>query len=259
MSRPSTFDAFLGTFRYTVIQSVRNLSAGWFIGVHVLGPLAFLLTSWTILQILGPATITQFVAQTGLNDYIPFVIVGFAFQSVVMMTVYAGVNGIREEQQFGTAEAVFVTPSNKAAWFIGKIAAGFITALISTAAILTVSLLSFSFKLNAQPDVPSAAAATFLTLVGMTLWPTIIFLTGLAFPVEALPAWIQPVSWAFPITHGLVLTRGAALKGYNILAANQLGALASLLILTAIYLPVGYVSFFVFLNKARSRGDLYKY
>src|SRR6266581_6359877 len=182
MSRPSTFDAFLGTFRYTVIQSVRNLSAGWFIGVHVLGPLAFLLTSWTILQILGPATITQFVAQTGLNDYIPFVIVGFAFQSVVMMTVYAGVNGIREEQQFGTAEAVFVTPSNKAAWFIGKIAAGFITALISTAAILTVSLLSFSFKLNAQPDVPSAAAATFLTLVGMTAFG--FALAGLTFLVK---------------------------------------------------------------------------
>src|SRR2546428_9018043 len=112
-------DVFKGSFRYSLIQTFRSLNAGWFIGLEVLGPISFLLTSWTIFQILGQSSLSYFRATSGYADYIPFVILGFAFQAVIMNAAWSGANSIRSEQWSGTVEAVFMTPSSKSAWLLG--------------------------------------------------------------------------------------------------------------------------------------------
>jgi ABC-2 type transport system permease protein len=275
------FDVFKGSFRYSLTQTFRYLNAGWFLGLQVLGPLFFLLTSWTILQILGPSSLAHFTLTSGYTDYIPFVILGFAFQAVIMNAVWSGSNGIRNEQQLGTVEAVFVTPSSKAAWMLGKIAGNIVMALVSTSIVLTVGTLALSFTLKAVPDVLSAVVGVLLTLVGMTafsfalagltflakraedinqvLWTSMVFFTGLAFPVEALPQWAQAISWVFPVTHGLAITRGAILKGYSIFDQNLYFPLMSILVLTVVYIPVGFFSFRTFFDKARRKGALATY
>jgi len=254
-------DVFKGSYRYSMIQTFRYMNAGFFIGLQVLGPIFFLLTSWTILQIIGPSALTTFTATSGYTDYVPFVILGFAFQAVIMNAVWSGANGIRNEQQAGTVEAIFVTPSNKVAWMLGKIAGNITMALVSTTLVLVVGSLVFSFTLRTSPDILSAVVGVLLTLAGMTafafalagltflakraddinqvLWTSLVFFTGLAFPVEALPQWAQAVSWIFPITHGLAITRGAVLKGYSILDSNLTFPIISILLLTIIYIPIG--------------------
>lgn len=164
---------------------------------------------------------------------------------------------------------------------IGKIAGNIAMALVSTAIVLTVGSLALSFTLNALPNILAATVGVLLTLLGMTafsftlggltflakraedinqvLWTSLVFFTGLAFPVEALPQWAQAISWIFPITHGLAITRGAILKGYSILDPNISFALLSILVLTVIYIPIGYFSFKVFFNKARRKGALATY
>lgn len=274
-------DVFKGSFRYSLLQTFRFLNAGWFLGLQVLGPIFFLLTSWTILQILGPSSLAHFTAISGYTSYVPFVILGFAFQAVIMNAVWSGSNAIRNEQQLGTVEAVFVTPSSKVAWMVGKIAGNIAMAMVSTAVVLTVGTLALSFTLDVVPNVLTAIVGVLLTLVGMTafaftlggltflakraddinqvLWTSLVFFTGLAFPVEALPQWAQAISWLFPITHGLAITRGGILKGYGILDSNLSFGLWSILVLTVIYIPVGYFSFRIFFDKARRKGALATY
>src|SRR2546422_8694230 len=125
---------------------------------------------------------------------------------------------------------------------LGKIAGNITMALVSTSIILTVGSLVFSFTLRTTSNIAAATIGVLLTLAGMTafsfalagltflakrtddiyqvLWTSLVFFTGLAFPVEALPQWAQAISWIFPITHGLNVTRGAILKGYSISDSN---------------------------------------
>jgi ABC-2 type transport system permease protein len=271
-------DVFKASFRYSLIQIIRYLNAGWFLGPQVLGPIFFLLTSWTILQILGPTSVLHFAAISGYNAFLPFVIIGFAFQAVVMNAVWAGSDAIRTEQQWGTIEAVFVTPSNKVAWMLGKIAGNVVLALVSTVIVLATGTLALSFSVNATPNLPAAVIGISLTIFGMiafafvlggvafvvkrvedinqVLWTSLVFFTGLAFPIEALPQWAQTVAWAFPITHGLVITRGAILNGYGVLNPSLSFAVESIVLLMLIYVPLGYFSFKIACDRARKRGVL---
>jgi ABC-2 type transport system permease protein len=275
------FRVFLGSFKYSLTQTLRYLSAGWFLGLYVLGPIFFLLTSWTIVKILGNSYISNFQATSGFVDYMPFAIVGFAFQGVIMATAFSGANAIRSEQEFGTLEAVFVTPSSKVAWLGGKISATLVLALVSAALVLAVSIAAFPFMLNLHPDIPAAIFGTLLSVIGMgafsfalagltflvkrgadvtqVLWPSMVFFTGLAFPTEALPGWAQFISQVFPITPGLAITRSAVLNGVSILNPTLGEPLVRIMLLTSVYVPTGYVSFKILFKRALRTGALATY
>jgi len=272
---------FSGSFKYSLTQSVRALNAGWFLGLHIFGPIFFLLTSWTIFNVLGTGLTTRFETLTGLSTYMPFAVLGFAFQSLIMTAVWSGANGIRYEAEIGTLESIFVTPGSKVAWVLGKIAGSLMIALISTGVVLALGVAAFSYESPARPDILTAVLGTLLTLAGMVafafavagltflvkkgddinqvLWPAMVFFSGLAFPVEALPQWGQVFAWIFPITHGLAITRGALLRGYGILDSHLAQPIGSILVLTCIYVPLGYIAFRYFLDKARRKGALATY
>jgi lipooligosaccharide transport system permease protein len=65
-----------------------------------------------------------------------------------------------------------------------------------------------------------------LVLIPMTLF------SGTFFPVDRLPGWVQPVTWASPLWHGTELARAAALGGGAPLPA--LGHTAVLVVLVAV-------------------------
>lgn len=113
----------------SILQPARSISAGWFIGLHVMGPVFFLLTSWTISQMVP--NVQSFVTATGINDYLSFAIIGFAFQGIVLNAAWTGANAIRFEQEMGTAELIFLTPANKVLWILGKMAGGQLFSLLS--------------------------------------------------------------------------------------------------------------------------------
>ena len=53
-------------------------------------------------------------------------------------------------------------------------------------------------------------ARPFTVLFRLVLIPMTLF-SGTFFPVERLPAWIQPLAWVSPLWHGTELARAAAL------------------------------------------------
>ena len=71
--------------------------------------------------------------------------------------------------------------------------------------------------------------------------PLFIF-SGTFFPVEQLPAIIQPIAWVTPLFHGVALTRGVALGTFD-LARRRLIHVAALLAFVAIGVAASFVTF----------------
>jgi lipooligosaccharide transport system permease protein len=54
--------------------------------------------------------------------------------------------------------------------------------------------------------------SAFTVLFRLVLIPMTLF-SGTFFPIDRLPEWVQPVTWASPLWHGTELARAAALGG----------------------------------------------
>jgi ABC-2 type transport system permease protein len=273
---------FTASFKYTLKNSLRYLSAGWFIGIHIFGPLFFLLTSWTIYEIIGQTVgLEYFISKAGVSSYLAFAAIGFAFLGPILNASWSGAQGIRSEQEAGTLELIFITPSNRIAWLLGKMMAAQTFSLISLTTILITSNFFFGFDLLSQANVPVAILGLILTMIGMSsfsfalagltfiikrtndlnqfLWPTMTFFCGLAFPIEVLPAWAQAISWVFPLTHGINITRRALLVGSGIFDPTIAIAVLAILIQVLILIPTGLFLFKRFYNLARKTGSLFTY
>jgi ABC-2 type transport system permease protein len=273
---------FAASFKYTLKNSLRYLSAGWFIGIHIFGPLFFLLTSWTIYEIIGQTVgLEYFVSKAGVSNYLAFAAIGFAFLGPILNASWAGAEGIRSEQEAGTLELIFVTPSSKIAWLIGKMMAAQTFSLISLTVILVTSSVLFGLDLLSQANIAVAILGMVLTMIGMSsfsfalagltfvikrtqdlnqfLWPTMTFFCGLAFPIEVLPPWAQAVSWIFPLTHGINITRKALLVGAGIFNPAIATATLTMIVQILIFIPIGLFLFKRFYNMARKTGSLFTY
>ena len=88
----------------------------------------------------------------------------------------------------------------------------------------------FLFAFSAHIDNDNAFALVFRFLVT----PVMLF-SGVFFPVDQLPALLQPMAWALPLWHGVELVR--AVSGGLALTAVDLGHVAVL----AAYVGVGWV------------------
>jgi len=170
-----------------------------------------------------------------------------------------------------------VTPANRLALFIGR--AWFqvlLSALIASAGLVyAATIFGVSF---AAADFGGIAVAVLLTSVAMIGFGLLIsavglylrtalivaniflfvtlLLSGVNFPVSELPAWLQPVSWAIPLTYGTQAVR-MAISGSSLSALlPTLGweALDGLLVMVA-----GYLLFTGFENLSRRTGRFEEY
>jgi len=275
------------TFRAAYSAHLRSitrfLTVPGYIGYSVAGPLFALLTSWVIgSRVLS--NVSYFQSLTGSSSYLTWVVIGFAFQSFIFSAAFGGAQAIRGEQEHGTAELVFITPANKVAWLIGKMAADQTFSLIGFSILLALGGLFFGLTLGPTPNIPLAALGILLTMLslsafgmvfagitflakredqlGQVLWPIMVFFCGLAFPVEALPKIVQPISWVFPLTYGLYITRTALLTPAGLVgvATPSITWLISMLLLeTAILVPIGIPLFNYLSKSARKTGALSGY
>lgn len=275
---------FLGrTFWASFISSLkvvlRAVTFRGLVAFNISVPFFFILTSWITLQIMGGGDF--FTGLTKMPHFLSFVTIGFAFNGFVFSAAMGGAHALRGDQEHGTLELVFVTPSNKLVWLLGKIMGNLAFSLINFTVILLLGSLLFGFQATAQPNIPVATLFVLLTIIAMTsfgfvfagvcfiakredelsqvLWTMMVFLSGLAFPVEVLPQWGQAIAWMIPITHGVYATRQALLLGAGILDPTIITALGMLVLQTAILLPIGLVLYSRLERKARETGALATY
>ena len=275
------------TFWASLISSLkmvlRYVTLRGLVAFNISVPLFFVLTSWVIGEFMtkGSGFSGYFTETTGMDDYLSFVTIGFAFNSFIFSAVFGGSHAIRGEQEHGTAELVFVTPSNKLAWLLGKMMGNLMFSIITFFILLVFGATLFGFHPKAPPNIPLAIVGILLTMIALTafgfvfagicftakrehelsqvLWPVMVLFGGLAFPITNFPLWWKIIAWMIPVTHGAEITRNALLLGSSFLDPDILIGLGMLVLQTIILLPMGTILYTNMEKAAKKKGTLATY
>jgi ABC-2 type transport system permease protein len=143
---------------------------------------------------------------------------------------------IIRERERGTIEQLIVTPITASELMIAKLAPFVIIGMIGTLEVLGLGVLIFGVPINGSLPLMLLLTALFLaTLLGIGLFISTVshsyreaqmtsmlfllpsqFLSGLIYPLAAMPKVLQVVSYAFPLRYFLIISRGVVLKGVGV-------------------------------------------
>lgn len=140
------------------------------------------------------------------------------------------------EKEIGTVEQLLMTPAESSEIIIAKVTPLFLLLAIDIGLALSVARLVFGvpvrgslllFFLSASLCVLCGIGlgmmiATFTRtqqqaqLMGFFTNPPLALLSGATTPIEAMPAWLQPVTALNPVKHFAIISRGILLKGSGV-------------------------------------------
>jgi len=275
--------AWTRTFRATFGASLRNqlrfyTLRGWMLST-LLGSLMLLASAAVIAHfVVGGGVPPRFFALTGYPAYLPFAVLGLAANGLVLSALDDGGTAVYQEESEGTWDLIALTPMNRFVWMFAKTSAGMTASFVDfalllgagtvafgltfTAANLAVAVIGLVFTVVALQGLGFLFAAAGLYwkqpyALSMIFGPVFVFLSGMLFPVQALPGWVQAVSNVFPITHGLTILRDSILLGKGL--GELLPAFEALAASGAMLMVLGYAAFQVMERKARARGVMGRY
>lgn len=178
-----------------------------------------------------------------VNTMIPGLIATIMMISLMAIMSQAVV----KERESGTLEQMFVTPIRATEYLVGKLTPYAALATVQMLIVAGIGTWWFRVPFNGNVWVVLVGLALFmLTCVGLGLFvslvsrtrqqaqqammfimlPTMI-LSGFIFPIDSMPAIIQPLTNLIPLTFALEVLRGAFVKGSGFAAlAPQLWTLA---------------------------------
>lgn len=169
----------------------------------------------------------------GEINYFQFVAPG-TMMMVVLMGIMTGLpRAISFERESGTLDGLLVAPISTISIIVGKTLAQIIRGILQATVILLISVFVFGVTING-----SIALVFFLLLLGVysitglgialtslasdqeaatmlisTIMFPMIFLSGVFFPVEQMPSFIQSVSKFLPLTYAIDALRRAITLG----------------------------------------------
>jgi ABC-2 type transport system permease protein len=140
---------------------------------------------------------------------------------------------IVRERERGTIEQLIVTPIRSWELVVGKLAPYILIAFLDTVEILVVGVLLFRIPIIGSVPLLLTLAGLFLVsslgiglfistisntqqeamMSAMFIMLPSIFLSGFFFPLAAMPAWLQAISYVIPLRYFLIIVRGIILKG----------------------------------------------
>ncbi len=237
---------------------------------------------WVMQIVITPIAQMGFFAFLSIYLHYPlsvtqYIVVGNALQSMSFSAVFAVANITSQDKWQGTLPGTIVTPANRVALFVGRaMFQVLLSALISAAGLLYAAT---DFGVNfGSADFLSIAVVILLTsgamisfgllisAVGLYMRTAMIvaniflfitlLLSGVNFPVSALPAWLQPFSWMIPLTYGTGALRDAIVGAslLQLLPSLALEALDGFLVLLA-----GFALFTGFESLSRRTGRFEDY
>ncbi|MCU0489420.1 MAG: ABC transporter permease [Anaerolineales bacterium] len=159
----------------------------------------------------------------------------FALTSILTATA------IVRERERGTIEQLIVTPIRPWELLVGKILPYILLALLNTLEVIAIGAWWFKVPVRSDLTLILALSSLFLLsglgiglfastiantqqeamlIVWMTLLPS-IFLSGFFFPLEAMPQFLQWISYLVPLRYYLVIIRSLMLKGVGLVALRD--------------------------------------
>ncbi len=257
---------------------IRYYALSGYLISFLLNPIFMILTAWIINSLVAPGGLPdRFRDLTGFPDYLSFVILGYSFNGFLLAAAVRGGSSIYDEQTWGTVELLFLTPMNRFVWMAAKALSTIFSSIIDLIIILLFGSTIFGLKLHAGWDaVGTALLGVLLATVALQgvsfilggfgmvfkqshaievfLIPIFTFISGMLFPVEALPPWLRLFSYSFPLTYGLNIVRKSLLldAGFVETSWDFLG----LLFCALVYIPLGYLLFNRLERNAKRLGVL---
>lgn len=254
---------------------------GWLMLVSY--PLAFLITQ---LGALTPVVIYFFVARlvddgpTVGGDYYTFVIIGIVALQLLDGTLRAFGQVLDTEMQAGRLEALLVEPIRWRVLPFG-IVQFYLLWRGAIASVMVVIALAFGAKFQLA-GLPAAllilalglAATLAVGILGASVKvlskrsdPLLVFyalgaqvFSGVYFPIESLPAWIRPLSYAIPETYVITALRKLLMPGGDTLPGVGTGeAILALVAFCVVLYPISLWLYGRSLEYARKLGLLAGY
>lgn len=173
-----------------------------------------------------------FLFNPGLQDSW-FITTGVLGLLLILNSSIVASGAMVKEREAGTIEQLLMSPAGTAEIIVAKIAPLFLllSVMMFIAIILIKTVFGVPFHGGLLPVIGGGALcvltgigigtaiATFsksaqqALLTGFFINPPLVSLSGALNPVEAMPAWLQPLTIINPIHHFAAIARGSMLKG----------------------------------------------
>ena len=197
---------------------------------RIFGPIVWVAISvFSYTALVPEAEIREaFVRQGESANFIAFLILGQTVFSFFSTLNFRGGMAIQRERWQGTLEIVMLAPTSRVAYLLGESVFGLLDGGWTILLALLVTAIAFGANFTA-PDPLLAATVVALTLSAMValslffaafyvltrsagplsfaIQTPVRFFTGTNFPVSALPSFLQAVSFALPMTYGMIAVR----------------------------------------------------
>ena len=175
-----------------------------------------------------------------------FMIPGLMGMVLFMITTMLTALAIVREREQGTIEQLLVTPIRPIELIVGKVIPYVSVAFFNVLEVLALGTFWFGVPIHGSVTLLLVLSAVFLIsslglgifissaastqqeammLVWFIMLPS-IFLAGFFFPIEAMPCFLQVISYVIPLRYILVIFRGIILKGVGLdVLINEVAAL----------------------------------
>ena len=191
-------------------------------------------------------------------DYLDFLVPGIVALSIMQTAIFGIAGTIVTYKEKGVLRRLRATPLPMRSFMGSNVTMRVVTALIQTAIVLAVGMLLFHVKVNGSlllvALVAVVGAGCFVSLgfaiaavsknqeVAQALMNVVqtpmMFLSGIFFPMNNAPAWIQPVVKVLPLTYLANALRAVIIDGASLWAVRW--DLAILLAATGAFVVVAW-------------------
>jgi ABC-2 type transport system permease protein len=162
-----------------------------------------------------------------------FMVPGTAASVLLIVTTIVTAMGLARERELGTMEQLLVTPIEPLTLMLGKTVPYALFGLVDEALILLVGNLLFDVPLRGNLVLVFGGTLAYLmatlsmgllistfaqtqqrAIMGgfFVLMPALL-LSGFMTPIEAMPAWIRPITYIIPVRWFIEIIRGSLLRG----------------------------------------------
>jgi ABC-2 type transport system permease protein len=203
-----------------------------------------------------------------------FFVVGNAVQMCAISSIFGATMSIANERYFGTLSALLATPANRIVVFLGRATPFILNGLFVSAFGFVMGTVLTDFSL-APGTIPALSAVVVVTVIsctalGMLLgsiglrardvffssnltYFLMLLFCGVNIPLESLPIWMQSISQAVPLTHGIQAAREIAVGA----SLSQVGELVwTEALIAVIYGTVAFATFRFFELTSRHTASL---
>ena len=177
----------------------------------------------------------QVVERTWFNpnlDYIWFTLPSLAVMITLQICLNVTAMSVAREREMGTFEQLLVSPMQPLEIMAGKSIPALILALMEVTVFILITVFVFRIPFHGSVlflylsltvfiiamigiglSISSIAVTQQQALLGImtTLLPATL-LSGYAAPIENMPAWLQPLTYANPLRYIMVVMKGVFLK-----------------------------------------------